>query len=119
MVTPEDVDPAIAAFWNLARFQAKLNVMPTYFGPTPLESVPPPSWSFGEDEGLDGLLAERSATLTGPRADYGDELPAYGALGIVCDVSGRPRALVSTTAVDVTDTEVSEELTVVWTPEDR
>lgn len=124
MVTPEsepeqDADPAVEAFWSVARVHARLSTVPSYFGPTPLESIPPPSWSFGADEGLDALLAERSSTLVGPRADYGDELPAYGALGIVCDASGRPRALVVTTTVEVTDVEVREELTVVWTPEDH
>lgn len=120
-MSPSDDDraPEIESFWNLARFHAKLNTMPSYFGPTPLESLPPPDWSFGDDDGLADLLAEGGATLTGSLTDYGDELPAYGALGIVCDTAGRPRALVATTAVDVTDEQVSEQLTVVWTPEQR
>ena len=79
--------------------------------------MPPPAWSFDDDDGLTELLAERGATLTGGREDYGDELPAEGTLGIVCDTAGRPRALVATTAVDVTDAQVSEQLTVVWTPD--
>lgn len=115
----DDRAPDIKAFWNLARFHAKLNTLPGYFGPTPLESVPPPDWSFGDDDGLAELLAERGATLTGGRGDYGDELPELGALGILCDRAGRPRALVATTAVDVTDEQVSERLSVVWTPEDH
>jgi hypothetical protein len=119
MPSDDERDPEIEAFWNLARFHAKLNTLPGYFGPTPLESVPPPAWSFGEDDGLNELLVERGATLAGPRADYGDELPGPGALGIVCDAAGRPRALVATTGVEVTDTQVSEQLTVVWTPQDQ
>lgn len=103
----------------MARFHAKLNTLPGYFGPTPLESVPPPEWTFGDEDGLTALLAERGATLTDDRAEYGDELPELGALGIVCDAAGRPRALVATTAVDVTEERVSERLTVVWTPEDH
>ena len=115
----DERDPAIDAFWNLSRFHAKLNTLPGYFGPTPLESVPPPAWSFGDDDGLAELLADRRATLTGGLEEYGDELPAAGTLGIVCDTAGNPRALVATTAVEVTDTQVSEQLTVVWTPEDH
>lgn len=119
MTHDDDRAPEVEAFWNLARFHAKLNTLPGYFGPTPLESVPPPEWSFGDDEGLDQLLADRGSTLTGSREEYGDELPTQGALGIVCDTTGRPRALVATTAVEVTDQQVSEELTVVWTPDDH
>ena len=113
----EQVEPRsdeVEAFWNVARFHAKLNTMPTYFGPTPLESVPPPAWSFGDDVGLADLLAQGEATLVADRAELGDELPEYGALGIVCDVAGQPRALVATTGVDVTDDLVSEQLSVVW-----
>lgn len=113
----EQVEPRsdeVEAFWNVARFHAKLNTMPTYFGPTPLESVPPPAWSFGDDVGLAELLAQGEATLVADREEFGDELPEYGALGIVCDVAGQPRALVATTGVDVTDGRVSEQLSVVW-----
>lgn len=113
----EQVEPRsdeVEAFWNVARFHAKLNTMPTYFGPTPLESVPPPAWSFGDDVGLAELLAQGEATLVADRAEFGEELPEYGALGIVCDVAGQPRALVATTGVDVTDDRVSERLSVVW-----
>jgi uncharacterized protein YhfF len=113
----EQVEPRsdeVEAFWNVARFHAKLNTMPTYFGPTPLESVPPPAWSFGDDVGLAELLAQGEATLVADRAEFGEELPEYGALGIVCDVAGQPRALVATTGVDVTDDRVCEQLSVVW-----
>jgi uncharacterized protein YhfF len=113
----EQVEPRsdeVEAFWNVARFHAKLNTLPSYFGPTPLESVPPPAWSFGDDEGLADLLESGEATLVGDRADFADELPSFGALGIVCDAAGRPRALVATTGVEVTADAVSEELTVVW-----
>ncbi len=40
-------DDAIAAFWEVAKRRGKLNSIPGYFGPTPTESVPPPSWAFG------------------------------------------------------------------------
>lgn len=115
----EQVEPRsdeVEAFWNVARFHAKLNTMPSYFGPTPLESVPPPAWSFGDDVGLSELLAQGEATLVADRAEFGDELPEYGALGIVCDLAGRPRALVATTGVDGTEATISEQLSVVWAP---
>ena len=38
----------LRVFWDLARFHAKLNAAPTYFGPTTLESVPPPAWAYGD-----------------------------------------------------------------------
>ena len=51
-VDPSTVEPGevefdheeLRVFWDLARFHAKLNAAPTYFGPTTLESVPPPAW---------------------------------------------------------------------------
>ena len=39
--------PEVRAFWDVARMHANLNAAPSYFGPTPLESVPPPAWSYG------------------------------------------------------------------------
>ena len=33
-------DERVATFWDVARAQARINGVPTYFGPTPLESVP-------------------------------------------------------------------------------
>ncbi len=114
------INPEIDAFWNVARFHAKLNTLPSYFGPTPLESLPPPAWGFEDDDQLASLLASGGTTLSGLREEYGDEVPESGTLGIVCDTEGRPRALVATTSVEVTDERVSEELTVVWAaPEER
>ena len=50
-------EAAVRAFWDLARFHAKLNTAPSYFGPTTLEVVPPPAWSFGaHPEQADALL---------------------------------------------------------------
>lgn len=113
----EPSDPQIDAFWNLARFHAKLNTLPSYFGPTPLESVPPPAWGFDDPAQLEQLLADGTTELRGSREEYGDELPEVGALGIVCDADGQPRALVATSGVDVTDDSVTERLDVVWEPE--
>lgn len=101
-------DP-VGTFWNLARFHAKLNTAPSYFGPTTLEVVPPPAWSFGStpeqaDEllalVLDGIKTATSSAL----AEYESEnepLPEANALGIVMDGSGHPRVLIETTDVSV------------------
>ena len=100
---------AVEAFWELARFHAKLNAAPTYFGPTALEVVPPPAWAFGADaEQADALLelvldGTKTATA-GALWDYeSDEapLPVVGSLSIIVDGRGHPRALIETTAVEV------------------
>ncbi len=99
----------VESFWDLARFHAKLNTAPSYFGPTTLEVVPPPAWSFGASaEEADSLLAlvldgTKTATASA-HADYeaeGEPLPEPGTLGIVLDGGGHPRALVETTDVRV------------------
>ncbi|WP_101524541.1 hypothetical protein [Nocardioides houyundeii] len=109
-------------FWNLAKFHAKLNHMPGYFGPTALESVRPPVWSFGEtteeaDRTLDALLDGSRTSTSTPQADYvaaQEPLPEVGALGIVLDGRGQPRALVATTAVDVVQGDVVEHFSVLY-----
>ena len=111
---PTDVE----AFWNLARFHAKLNAAPTYFGPTTLEVVPPPAWSFGANtEHADGLLRlvlDGTKTATASALwDYeadGEALPEAGSLSIILDGAGHPHALIETTEVTVTPfDEVDEE----------
>ena len=109
---------AVEAFWELARFHAKLNSAPTYFGPTTLEVVPPPAWAFGDSaEEADELLAlvldgTKTATASALR-DYeaeGEALPEVGSLSILLDGRGHPRALINTTHVEVVPFgEVGEE----------
>ena len=112
------VDDEVGAFWALARVHARLNSAPTYFGPTTLEVVPPPAWSFGASpEQADALLAlvlDGSKTATaGALWDYesdGEPLPEVGTLSILLDGSGHPRALIEITGVEVTAfDEVDEE----------
>lgn len=108
----------VEAFWELARFHARLNSAPSYFGPTALESVPPPAWSFGldpaeADELLGLVLAgDKTATASALR-DYdgdGEALPEPGTLSILLDGSGHPRALIESTDVRVVPfDEVDEE----------
>ena len=108
----------LRVFWDLARFHAKLNAAPSYFGPTTLESVPPPAWSFGEtptqsDEFVAQVLAAESGETTAPVADYAGDLPEAGTLSILCDGSGKPRALVEITDVTAGD-DVVESFRVVY-----
>jgi uncharacterized protein YhfF len=100
---------AIEAFWELARFHARLNSAPTYFGPTTLEVVPPPAWAFGdsaaEADELLRLVLDGTKTATASALwDYeveGEGLPEVGSLSILLDGRGHPRALITTTDVEV------------------
>lgn len=102
-------DDRVATFWEVARLHAKITRVPAYFGPTPLESVPPPAWSFGvgtdqADELLDLVLAGTKTATASALWEYETEdepLPEPGALSIVLDGSGRPRVLIETTDVEV------------------
>ena len=90
---------------NLARFHAKLNPVPGYFGPTALESVQTARLVTGRnpdqaDEAVAELLDGSRTSNSAPVADYeqtGQPMPEVGALGIVLDGAGHPRALVVTT----------------------
>lgn len=109
----------LRVFWELARYHAKLNAAPTYFGPTTLESVPPPAWAYGDsaeesDAFVARVLADDGGSTTAQTADYAGDLPQSGVLSIVCDGSGVPRALVEVTDVAVSDDEVVESFKVVY-----
>ncbi len=109
----------LRVFWDLARFHAKLNAAPTYFGPTTLESVPPPAWAYGEsaeesDAFVAQVLADEKGSTTATEADYAGELPQSGVLSILCDGAGVPRALVEVTDVAVAAGEVVESFKVVY-----
>lgn len=109
----------LRVFWELARYHAKLNAAPTYFGPTTLESVPPPAWAYGDsaqesDAFVAQVLADDEGRASAPPEDYAGDLPATGVLSILCDGSGVPRALVEVTDVAVSDGEVLESFRVVY-----
>ena len=114
MIEPDHEE--LRVFWELARFHAKLNAAPSYFGPPALESVPPPAWSHEEDadEFVEGVLADEQGVLRAAVADYDGELPERGVLSILCDGSGKPRALLEVTGVDVEAGEVVESFRVVY-----
>jgi uncharacterized protein YhfF len=119
-VTVSEPDhPEVRAFWDVARVHAKLNAAPSYFGPTALESVPPPAWSYGStpteaEQFVLAALGAEGGTTTAPLADYDGQLPEEGVLSILCDGEGRPRALIEVSAVEVADDEVREQFRVVY-----
>lgn len=119
MTAPESdpAEEALRAFWDVARFHARLNAAPSYFGPTALEVVTPPAWSFGDDAESDQLLAEvlagQRTSVEGSTEEYGEELPAPGTLSILTDSAGHPWALLEVTEVDVSGGRVVEHFRVV------
>lgn len=109
----------LRVFWELARFHAKLNAAPSYFGPTTLESVPPPAWAYGDsaqesDAFVEQVLADERGETTADAADYLGDLPQVGVLSILCDGSGVPRALVEVSDVRTVGDEVVEAFRVVY-----
>ncbi|QSR31454.1 hypothetical protein CFI00_13270 [Nocardioides sp. S5] len=109
----------LRVFWDLARFHAKLNAAPSYFGPTTLESVPPPAWAYGDsaqesDAFVEQVLADERGETTADAADYLGDLPQLGVLSILCDGSGVPRALVEVSEVRTTGDQVVEAFRVVY-----
>ena len=116
--------PEARAFWELARFHAKFNSAPSYFGPTTLEVVVPPAWSYGSADEADAFVASVLAgdvtSTEAPLSDYDEAeapLPDAGSLSILCDGSGRPAALLETTGTDVTADQVVEHFRVVYRAE--
>ncbi len=109
----------LRVFWDLARYHAKLNAAPTYFGPTTLESVPPPAWAYGDsaeesDAFVAQVLAGDAGSTTAPSGDYAGEYPETGTLSILCDGAGVPRALVEVSDVTVSGDDVVESFKVVY-----
>ncbi len=106
-------DDEIGNFWELARFHAKLNVAPSYFGPTTLEVVRPPAWSYGEtpaeaDEFVARMEGDERLSTSTPAAAYDEvgheedtALPVPGALSILCNGAGHPIALLETDQVEI------------------
>jgi uncharacterized protein YhfF len=118
----------IEAYWAIARSQAHLTEIPGYFGPSPLAVLTPPAWAFGAtaehaDELLALVLEGRKTATAGALWDYeaeGEALPQVGALSIVLDGAGHPRALLETTHVEVVPfDEVSAEHAYLEGEDDR
>ena len=126
---PDDMepdDPEVRAFWDLARFHAKLNAAPSYFGPTTLEVVVPPAWSHGAtpdeaDEFASSVLAGSTTSTSASQAEYDEAqapLPEAGTMSILCDGAGKPVALLETRSVDVAGGMVTETFAVVYASDD-
>ena len=100
-------DQLVEAFWADARVRVNLNAMRTYSGQNVLEAITPPAWSFGAteeqaDELLELVLAGRKTATASALRDYeaeGEQPASPGALSIITDGAGRPRALICTTEV--------------------
>lgn len=107
--TAEARDAAVAAYWATARKRAGLNRLDVVVGQQAIGAVQPPAWSFGSDpreaDSLLGLVLSGRKTGTSsaaqPYAVRGEPVPRPGDLSIILDGSGRPRALIVTTAIDV------------------
>ncbi len=109
----------LRVFWDLARFHAKLNAAPSYFGPTTLESVPPPAWSFGETPAQSDEFARRFSRTSPARPPLPLRTtpatsPRPGCSPSCATASGKPRALVEVTEVAVGADEVVEAFRVVY-----
>lgn len=106
-VLDDDVDDRLERFWRVAVFHARLNGVPSYFGPTPLEVIRPPAWSYGATPADADVFVARvrdgDVTATAmPLAELeaaGEPLPRPGELGIVLDGSEAPRLLVAVSEV--------------------
>jgi len=113
-----DEDEAYTGFWERAKEHLRFNAAPGYFGVTPLESVRPPTWSFGctpeqADALLELVLAGTKTATSTALWDFEAEdepVPEKGTLGIVLDGAGLPRALLLTTGIRIVPfAEVDEE----------
>ena len=120
-VTVSEPDhPEVRAFWELARFHAKLNAASSYFGPTTLESVrrrpgptarhpPRPTSSPTPRSAADG------GATTAPLADYDGTLPRGGRALDPVRRRGTPRSrCIEIDQVEVGGDEVVEQFRVVY-----
>ncbi|MDM7856554.1 ASCH domain-containing protein [Cellulomonas alba] len=116
---PADGDDRISAFWQAARGHLGFGKLEPILGGEPSGVVPPPSFSYGVGAEADAAAAEILAgartSSSAPRAEFGpDDLPQVGAVAIVLDAQGEPRALIRTTDVVVTDETVTETYELVY-----
>ncbi len=130
MTAPDDLatppeHPELLNFWEIARPHTKMNQLVAYMGTTAAEAVPPPAWSYGEtvqsaDDFVRKVLASPEVQIVTPLSAYQDaseDVPQIGVLSILCDGSGRPRALLADSLVETHDVDgvpsVTETLSVI------
>jgi uncharacterized protein YhfF len=102
-------DGEIESFWALARRHARMESLPGYLPSNMGELLAPPAWSFGgtpelADELLELVLDGTKTATASAKWDFDAEdepLPAVGALSILLDGGGHPRALIRTDRVEV------------------
>ena len=102
-------DLAVDAYWATARKRAGLTRLGGVVGEDALGSVEPPAWSFGvtpqeADDLLTLVLAGTKTATVSAAATFevqGVAVPKIGDLSIILDGHGRPRALITTTDVEV------------------
>lgn len=121
--------PELLTFWEATRSHAKLNGLTAYIGPSPLESIPPPAWSYGDnadeaDAFVERIVAGESVAIATPVTAYtdaGEDLPSAGTLSILCDGAGMPRVLLVSAEVNLAEEDgvpsVVETLKSVYVPE--
>jgi uncharacterized protein YhfF len=99
----------IQEFWELARIRTGLTRTAVVTGMSAEATVPPPAWAFGDnprlaDELLELVLAGAKTATSSALAELerdGEPVPRRGDRSILLDGSGRPRALIRTTSVEV------------------
>ncbi|HLS48940.1 MAG TPA: ASCH domain-containing protein [Actinomycetaceae bacterium] len=102
-------EEAVTAYWHTARKRAGLTRLGGIVGHQALDTVEPPAWSFGAspeeaDELLALVLSGRKTATSSAAATYdasGEPRPEPGALSILLDGRGRPRALIATEEVEI------------------
>ncbi len=101
-------DRRIVAFWDAARGHVGFGKLDPVTGETPEGVLPPPSWSYGDDDEAAELLARvldgrktATALAVAELEQVGLELPRVGDLSIVVDGAGNPRALLRTVEVEI------------------
>lgn len=118
-----DPEAELEAFWAEASSRARFDSIGAWGGSTVLSSLRPPAWSYGESpEEADTFVTDlldltTETTASAPRSQYetqGVALPEVGAVSIVLDGAGHPRALVATAAVTENGPDVVEHLTLLY-----
>ncbi|XCB29242.1 ASCH domain-containing protein [Arcanobacterium hippocoleae] len=107
IIEPNTVD--LDAFWTHAINAAQLNQAEAFTGQDDLISLRPAAFAFGDTAEMADRLCElvlagkkRATSSYGPAYLAEDvDYPTVGDLGILCDGSGRPRALLRTSKVEI------------------
>ncbi|MBC7310454.1 MAG: hypothetical protein GXY39_05555 [Actinomycetales bacterium] len=105
----DEHEALLEAFWQNARMRARFDWLGAYGGLTVLGALRPPAWAFGStpedaDAFVEEVLSRATVATAEPLSDYetaAGPQPEVGAVAILLDGSGSPRALVATSDVSV------------------